>query len=321
MVIFVTVKKKTPLPLVVFSIIISLIIFFAIILPLLSTAKIPLTILSFIVLFMFLPLILSIYIARKYGKISRRIDKLKSMTVLGDNELKLPYSIRVEKGEAEIGGYWTSSGRSRSYRHYCIFIPKSPPEYVESIGISNFKSKQTILIDIDGSGVIKAPAIRVLEPEFQDLLLIVINPKLNLKRQHLSIRVASEGDIAEASIEVEDNILSGVIYRPIIGKARKARLELRSKIKPSKGSEQQIVKVIARAKTSSTNFKLNLSLKEPIIILSHKDAISPNGIARTLKWSTPVIMGFGHGEYKLRLVLNLPFRRDVFREVPFQLSE
>ena len=52
---------------------------------------------------------------------------------------------------------------------------------------------------MNSTGYIKAPAFRLLDPEFQDILFIIIDPRtLKFDEKQLNIRVTSESAAAEA---------------------------------------------------------------------------------------------------------------------------
>ena len=107
--------------------------------------------------------------------------------------------MRVEKGNEEVIGYWSRSGKSRSYRSFCSFKPVATPTYIDRIDFSNIFFDFVMSVTLNGTGCIKAPAFRLLDPEFQDTLFIIIDPRtLKFEEKQLNIRVTSESAAAEA---------------------------------------------------------------------------------------------------------------------------
>ena len=250
--------------------------------------------------------------------INRMLTKLESLIMLNGSKIKLPYTMRLERGEAEIVGYWIRSGRSSSYYHKCGFKPLSGLQYLEYIDLNDVPSTFTVLVEYDGTGAIKVPAFRINDPEFKDVIFLVFNlNNLKLSMESSSISVATTNDVAEATIEVRNNIMRGTISRPIIGKARGARLELHGSVKVY-GRTFTIRKVLANVRERTITFEERPAPEESIVIVTHKNICSPLKVIRSLNWRRPVMFGFSDGEYKLRLVLDMPFRRDVYREIPFK---
>jgi len=318
MTIFVVVKEKlSPLIIVSFALFVLIVTVIAII-PLIQRGlhdPLPIT---FILLILSSATLGILYTFRKYSRLSRLMDRLRTTLTITDTVIKLPYSMEVEGGEAEVIGYWIRRGRSSSYYSKCVFKPLSTSQYIDSIHIDNVSPNFTVLVLPDNSGIIKAPAYRILDPQFKDSILLILNPRnLKLSMENTTISVISTNDVAEASIEVQDNVMKGTVRRLFIGKAREARLELHGKIKVDKRTLYGR-KVIAKAKNRSTSFREVLVPQEPIVILLHKDATSPMKITKHLGWKAPVLLGFNDGEYKLRLILDIPLRRDIYEEIAFK---
>ena len=315
----IVIKEKVSrlIPLLVISIIISTAIVIGFIVSREFAIKNPQVVLGIVAFLMLIDAII-IHILRKQRRINRMLAKLESLIGLDDSKIKLPYAMRLERGEVEVVGYWIRSGRSSSYYHKCEFKPLSGLQYLEYIDLNDVPFTFTVLVEYDGTGAIKVPAFRINDPEFKDVIFLVFNlSNLKLSMESSSISVATTNDVTEATIEVRDNIMRGIVNRPIVGKARGARLELHGSIR-AYGRTFTIRKVLANVRERTITFEERLVPEESIIIVTYKDICSPLKVIRSLNWRGPIILGFSDGEYKLRLVLDMPFRRDVYKEIPFK---
>ncbi len=260
-----------------------------------------------------------IWMLYRYRCRTRSIEELSSRVLVGDREVKLQSIVGVEKGFVETTGYWVSTGKSRSYHYKTWFTSSTPVQPIDTVDLEAFDNKYTVLIDRDGTGVLYAPCYRIVDKRFKDVLLIVLKPcNLKLLSHSLSISVVSERDVAEASIELEDGVLRGSVKRVISGRARSVRLELCGRLEFRK-RKYSIRKVIARVEHGSTFFEEPLCPKEPLVVIVHRGSLTPLRILKALNKKV-AILGLAYGEYRLRLVLDIPLGRDIYKEIPLQFT-
>jgi len=170
-------------------------------------------------------------------------------------------------------------------------------------------------------GYLSAPAIRVELPSEEGLVIVVLDPSTMIfERDKISLRAVSEHDRAEAFLKPEGARLRGVMNRPVMGKARGARLELHVHIKaPAPRATWPMEEVEFYGKTvlaevgekPSLRFEYVFPPREPVIIITHEEGLDPVALATELELKGTVITGFSEGRYELKLVLDIPLRPDV----------
>ncbi len=274
----------------------------------------PLIIAGIVVLVTDIPL--GLYFYHRYKRINRMINDFMAVLegVSGDKIL-FRDSIIVEYGLFEAIGKWVSSGRSSSYvvesRYEKLFnaVPTS------SIDLGFFRERgYLIAVNKDGSGKIVLPIARIVDERYKDLCLVYIDKSMNKlaeKQYTLSVK-SSYGDTGYASVRTSKDLLYGNLVFSSAGKARSARLELRVVYNGRKA--RSIRQIIAKTR-SSINFQYKLFPEEPILIVSSKHSLNPNNLTINLKTPRPFTAGFCCTNIVLRLVLDLPLRRDVYTEV------
>ena len=67
-------------------------------------------------------------------------------------------------------GYWIGITKRRGYYHEMQFAATSKPHSIGDLDFSKISSEYRVLVASDGTGVVKAPAFRILDPEHKDFL-------------------------------------------------------------------------------------------------------------------------------------------------------
>jgi len=73
-----------------------------------------------------------------------------------------------------------------------------------------------------------------------------------------------------------------------------------------------IFDTVLKVKLRKGSCKYRLLFEEPIVVITHRDALSPERLAKALKLKAPILHGIGR--YRLRLILEIPFKEDVISE-------
>ncbi len=268
-----------------------------------------------------LALIFFITYYHKTKKINLMLRQLHSMIRVSGNKIVFPQSLSVEKGYLESIGYWIYTGNTRSYYHKNSFKPLANAN-VREINLGRVDENYVVLMNVDESGYFKIPCVKIVEPEYRDTYILFLKPCRKTMRE-TTISVASGDDVAEARISIENGLLKGYLKRIFIGKARSARLELWGEVKPE-SRKIWVRRVLGEVKEGETMVNERICPSEPIIVIAHEKTLSPRTLCKVfekqLGVTRPIILGLGIVEYKARLVLDLPFRRDVYKEVVLKTS-
>jgi len=259
---------------------------------------------------------LGLYFYLRYKRVNRAINDF--MTVLegvSGNKILFRGSIVVEYGLLEAIGRWVSSGRSSSYIVESKYEKLFDAAPMSSIDLGFFREKgYLIAVNRDGSGKIVLPIARIVDERFKDLCLVYIDNSMNkLAENQYTLNVRSTyGDTAYASVGTSRDLLYGNLVFSSGGKARSARLELRVVYDNKKITS--IRQIIAKTR-GSIDFRHKLFPEEPILIISHRRSLNPNNLTINLKTPKPFTAGFCCADIVLRLVLDMPLRKDVYTEV------
>ncbi len=105
---------------------------------------------------------------------NRKTLALFSSATLSEGGIAFQEELEYEVGRVELEGYWTSSGRSRSYHVKRNFQGggRGRGTFVE---FPQEEFKVTVLRD--GTGTVEAPAIRILSEPYKDVLLVFLTSR------------------------------------------------------------------------------------------------------------------------------------------------
>ncbi|ASJ06208.1 hypothetical protein [Thermococcus pacificus] len=169
----------------------------------------------------------------------RRVQNFAEMVSFSDSSVSFPESLEFEVGRLEMRGYWVGSGRNRSYRVERKFTTERSGR---SQGIAFPEGEFKVAIDADGSGIVTAPAVRLLSDPYKDVLLIFLTDSGRVVGEW-SIQLSHNGDSAEVVFKGEGKAVTGHV-QAYLSKARKVRWKSRHR-----GPEERSS---ARASTSSS---------------------------------------------------------------------
>jgi hypothetical protein len=265
-------------------------------------------------------------------KVTRELSKLdefvKLMTVKDD---KVEFKVMVEEGVIDIYEAPSQHGyemvvdftpRIRTTRYTLLIPPKIP--LTLDIETSSIKSIFKSILRIFAKSIIKvrpvssfrAPAYRVVDKEFKDIIVAILRPLESNSKGYLRVET-SEGDFAETEFEIRGNIIRGVLkFRRF--KARSARIEIIGELSTRRSGVLSGGKVeIVKTKDEIVEYNYPLSCSESIILVFHREFVDVWDIMDRVGLNA--ISGCGEGDYKLRLVLDIPHQLDVYEEISLRI--
>ena len=258
----------------------------------------------FALFFFAIPVIL-ILLAFSKGTIiltgNRKTSALFSSATLSENGVAFQEEIEYEKGRVELEGYWTSSGRSRSYHVKRNFQGggRGRGTFVE---FPREKFRVTVLRD--GTGRVEAPAVRILSEPYRDVLLIFLTNRGRVNGSE-SLTLSRESDMATVTFRGDGKELRGTVQGEL-SRARRVRIEVGS---------GRVWKRIAEG----LNFDFSFSPlpDEETVIFTHYKNVSPLTLVKNL-WKDSTVLG--HGTFELKAVLDVPLARDIVEKAQFTVE-
>ncbi|EHR78842.1 hypothetical protein OCC_00302 [Thermococcus litoralis DSM 5473] len=234
----------------------------------------------------------------------KKVEELERLISVSGYELRFSTPVQAEVGYFHASGYWSSSGKSRSYHVFRNFLKESET----TLSSLKFENKPFLLaIAQDGEGEVRLPGIRILNETLQGALILYAKPSYKFSFPVESFSVSYEGDFAEARIEETENGFR-VSVSANLSKAKRAKVELISR------GERAVKELIGDTKNIGVFEKEFLN--EPLVIVGHYDQISPLEILKAGKFGRIIS---GHGKFILRLALDIPFRPDIKEEIEFEV--
>lgn len=218
--------------------------------------------------------------------------------------IHLPSLVLYETGTYRCTGEWRSSGRSRRYYTSHEFIRGEEGRGAE---ISIPKGPFIITVKRDDSGLIEFPAVRILSEPYKNVL-VLFAPSRGSVEGSGTLQASWENDSAQLSFRGEEKSLTGRVYA-ILSRARKVRVEVFHASWP----ENRFMV----GEGITFDFSTKLLPDEDTLIVAY-DGFSPKDL-RGLLGGGEYLMG--HGSYGIRLVLDVPFHRDVVEEGEFEVTE
>jgi len=231
---------------------------------------------------------------------NKRAESLANSASIFENSVSLPEPVSYEIGRVSLRGYWTGSGRNRSYHVDRDFIAERSGTS-QSIDFSEGEFK--VAIDADGSGIVAAPAVRILSDPYRDVLLIFLTDSGRAVGEG-RIQLSHGGDSAEIAFRGEGKAVTGHV-QAYLSKARKVRIEISA---PEGGRK-------VAGEGFNFEFRESLLPEEKTLIVTAYKTVSPRSL---MKYLEKTVMG--HGDFILRAVLDIPLRPDVREERTFRVE-
>ncbi len=232
---------------------------------------------------------------------NRKTSALFSSATLSENGVAFQEEIEYEKGRVELEGYWTSNGRSRSYHVKRNF---QSGERGRGTFVEFPREKFKITVLRDGTGRVEAPAVRILDEPYKDVLLVFLTSRGHVNGSG-SLTLSRESDVATVTFGGDGKRLTGTVQVEL-SRARKVRIEVGS---------GKVWKRIAEG----LNFDFSFSPlpDEETVVFAHYKTVSPLTLVKSL-WEDSTVLG--HGAFELKAVLDVPLARDVVEKAQFTVK-
>lgn len=296
------------------------VLFFALLIAVMLSLGAP-EMITLVVIFVGLPLslVFAYIIARNIaGKAQKAKAILGLISGISGDEIVFKRPVEYSIGYIETVGYWYSTGRSRHYRYktnYSVVDKGS----ADRINLKPLLEKgYSILADRSGDGYMLLPALMIEEPEYHGVGIVLI-PWINKFQEfEASLNVYHQaGDMGSANLRVSGDKLSGSINYARKAKSRKLRLELEGIYEnaPVLGKITRTVRIKTLKNPGGESVEYQLNPHQQLaIVMAGK--INPYRIILVAKRAgvdlgKVILYGYNRGRYYLKLVLDLPFRKDV----------
>jgi len=258
----------------------------------------------FALLFLAMPVLFVIIALAKGTSVftgNKKASALFENSDVSESGVTLPEELEYETGRVALDGYWTSTGRSRSYHVRRSFEAreKKTGTFVE---FPNEPFRVEVLRD--GTGRVEAPAVRILSGPYKDVLLIFLTDEGEITGSG-SLTLSKGSDVATVTFRGEGRELRGSVQAEL-SKARKVRIEVDS---------GKVWKRIAEG--HSFDFSFSPLPEEKTVVFANYKTVSPLSLVKALWKNTTVL---GHGTFELKAVLDIPLAKDVVEKAGFRVE-
>jgi hypothetical protein len=253
--------------------------------------------LTFMGIFFTIPVLLLLRVKKARSKVSSFMRDAS----IGET-VTLPQPVQYEVGTYTCTGEWRGGGKNR---HYYTSHTFRGAERKEGPTINLPKGSFIATVKRDDSGLVEFPGVKILSEPYKNVLLLQM-PSNGTVKASATIEVTHENDSAQLSLKGMNRSLTGTVYATL-QKARKAKVEIfhtaweRNRFKIGEGI--------------TFDFSKELLPEDDILIVAY-DGFSPRDF-RALMGGGEYIMG--HGNYGIRLILDIPLHPDVSNEGSFEV--
>ncbi|NJE02026.1 hypothetical protein [Thermococcus sp. JdF3] len=259
-------------------------------------------ILGFFIFFL-LMMSLGAYALLKKRREYRRAENFASLVGFSDSGATFPEELELETGKLEMKGYWVGSGKNRSYHVERKFIAEGK---IRASGVLFPKAGFKAAVSPDGTGFVRAPAVRITDELYRNILLLFFTDEGEVRGSG-TVAVATESDSAQINFRGEGKFIAGTVYSTL-AKARRVKVAL-----STDGFEYE--KIIGKGQ--SFEFRERMLLEEKVIMVGSYGTITPKMVAHSLGGGTVLL---GHGEFIIRGILDIRLRPDVKAEETFRVE-
>ncbi len=258
----------------------------------------------FALLFLLIPILFILAVLAKGTAIFKGNKKALAIfegSEISENGVTFPQELEFDVGKVSLEGYWTSTGRSRSYHIRRSFQPK---ERKRGTFVEFPDEPFRALVLRDGTGRVEAPAVRILSRPYKDVLLMFFTDRGEVGESG-SLTLTKGDDVATVTFRGEGKWIRGTVQAEL-SKTRKVRIEVGS----GKGR---------RKIAEGTNFDFAFSTlpKEKTVVFANYKTVSPLSLIKNL-WKGSAVLG--HGTFELKAVLDVPLARDVVEKAKFMVE-
>ena len=258
----------------------------------------------FALLFLAMPVLFILIALAKGTEVfagNKKASALFEASAVSESGVTFPEELEYEVGRIFLDGYWTSSGRSRTYHVRRSFQAR---ERKTGAFVEFLEEPFRVEVLRDGTGRIEAPAVRILSGPYRDALLIFLTDEGEVVGSG-NITLGKGNDVATVTFRGEGRELRGSVQAEL-SKARKVRIEV--------GSEKAWKKI---AEGVSFDFTFSPLPDEKTVVFASYKTVSPLSLVKAL-WKDSTVLG--HGAFELKAILDVPLARDVVETAEFEVE-
>ncbi len=163
-----------------------------------------------------------------------------------------------------------------------------------------------VAVSPDGTGFVKAPAVRITDGVYKDIIVLFFTNEGEVKGSG-TITLATDKDSAQVSFRGEGKFITGSVYSEL-RKARRVKVAI---------SAEGFSYEMAVGKGQAFEFRESMLPDEKVVMVGTYGTATPRMVAKALGGGTIVM---GHGEFILRGILDIPLRPDVRAEKTFRVE-
>ncbi|BAA30797.1 281aa long hypothetical protein [Pyrococcus horikoshii OT3] len=234
-------------------------------------------------------------IAERRGR--EKAKKLFNLIRVEDDKIVLPRKMRIKKGRIKLQGEWKRTSRGGRYYHISKEFKEKDEFEGEFIELRPTRFK--LIMSKDEKTLLEGEAY-LLEDEN---VIIPIIPSYEFSLERSNLEVSWESDFVSAVLRVNGNI-SGIVGGNI-NKARQARVEIRTE-------NPKVSVQLFKGKEGEFKYE---PLKNKLILITNMKAID---LKKLRKLEKPFI--YGHGEFYIILILDIPFKKDVIDSMKIKVT-
>jgi len=263
---------------------------------------------------------------RLFGRLRSLAEELMPGLSFSGSAVRLPKPMHVVPGVFRALGTWRvicpGKGSTSHYYYKAVFEPIGPGELKSQVELAELPRGFTIFSS-SNTNYLEAPAVG-LEADGQVLVLALIDPgRVAFSRERLGLTVRHEDEWASASVELGPRELRGTINRSTSGRARGARLELMGELDAEVSglsAHDEVAITLGYAEGAWAQASYALPPGRPTLIITAEGIPANYLIREVLGLGERALAGFSRGRYQLRLVLDLPLRKDVSTSVELPIG-
>ncbi|WP_048191751.1 hypothetical protein [Pyrolobus fumarii] len=244
--------------------------------------------------------------------VHRRFERLYSRAVeliagFDGSVLRFSRSVAARRVLIASSGWWVSTGRSRSYRFEARVEPLGEVTVGDSFRVGG---SWGVVVDKDGSGAVVLEGVLLEEPGLDGVVIAVV-PAVPPVFRYTRLDAVDEGDAGFLEVASGEG-LRGRLVLVSRSRARGARAELLASLE---GRSARLVLCRVHG-TGEARFEERLAPGEHLVVVSIPRRFSPMAFAE----ATGLRVGGVLPAYRVRLVLDIPFARDIVVERELQAS-
>ncbi|ASJ06156.1 hypothetical protein [Thermococcus pacificus] len=230
--------------------------------------------------------------------------------------LKLPIETKLSKGKFVLRGEW----RGSKNRYYHIERSFEALEELSAGEIELTPEPFSVEVKKNDDALVELLAYIVEEGEFKNAVIVPIIPSYSVEIEKDTLEASKDMEFAHLRVEVIESGLYGKLYVNV-SKCRGARVEF------EKNGIHTREKLVEVKESGEAEFRREFWTK-PLILIMDRNHADPRKL-RDVFGKQEILEG--HGEYLIRLTLDVPFSKDEHDtsrvtvspggEVPAELKE